>query len=132
MKVAARQEDPAAASAWIDAYIAALPGEQRTALQTVRETIAATVPEAKEAISYGMPAFRYRGRPLIWYLAARKHCSLFPGAAAVDLYRTELAGFVLSKGTIRFTPERPLPQDLVARLVRHRLAQLEMDGDAAK
>ena len=114
----------AVARAWIDAYLAALPADQRAVLQSLRETIAAAAPEAVEAISYGMPAFRYRGRGLVWYLAAKAHCSLFPTAATIDAHRAELADFSLSKGTIRFTPAHPLPKDLVATLVRDRMAQI--------
>ncbi len=113
------------ATAQIDAYLAALPAEQRAALQGLRETIALAAPEAVEAISYGMPAFRHRGRVLVWYLAARRHCSLFPTAATIDAYRAELANFAVAKGTIRFTPDRPLPADLVTRLVRDRVAQVD-------
>jgi uncharacterized protein YdhG (YjbR/CyaY superfamily) len=126
--MAGRQAAPsdavAVANAWIDAYLATLPAEQRVALQSLRETISAAAPEAVEAISYGLPAFRYRGRPLVWYLAAKAHCSLFPTAAVIDAHRAELAGFDLAKGTIRFTPDHPLPMDLVARLVRDRMAQI--------
>lgn len=132
--MAGRQAEPTdaaeVANAWIDAYLAALPADQRAALQSVRETIAAAAPEAVEAISYGMPAFRYRSRLLVWYLAAKAHCSLFPTAAAIDAHRAELADFDLAKGTIRFTPDHPLPKDLVARLVRDRMAQ--MNADAAR
>jgi uncharacterized protein YdhG (YjbR/CyaY superfamily) len=119
--------DGAKARAWIDAYLADLPADQRAALQNLRETIAVGVPDVIEATSYGMPAFRHHGRTLTWYMAAKAHCSLFPGAAAIDAYRAELAGFGLSKGTVRFTPDHPLPADLVVRLVRHRLAELDAD-----
>jgi uncharacterized protein YdhG (YjbR/CyaY superfamily) len=115
-----------AATARIDAYLAALPEEKRAALQALRTTIAAAAPDAVEAISYGMPAFRYRGRPLVSYHAAKGHCSFFPmGSALIDAHRTELAGFDLAKGTIRFTPERPIPTDLLTTLVRARLAQID-------
>jgi len=116
------------ATAWIDAYLAALPAAQRSTLQSLRETIAAAAPDAVEAVSYGLPAFRYRGRALIWYLAAKAHCSLFPTSAVIDAHRAELADFELSKGTIRFTPDRPLPDGLVVRLVRERLAHLNADA----
>ncbi len=133
--MAGRQATPneaaaaAEATAWIDAYLAALPADQRAALQRVRETIAAAAPEAVEAISYRMPAFRYRGRPLMWYLAAKKHCSLFPRAAVIEAHRAELAGFAVATGTIRFTPDHPLPKDLLERLVRDCMAR--MDAAAA-
>lgn len=111
------------ATAWIDAYLAALPTDQRTALQALRETIAAAAPDAAEGISYGIPAFRYRGRPLVWYLAAKAHCSFFPGVA-LDPHRGDLEGYDVAKGTIRFTPGHPLPANLVGRLVQERIARL--------
>ncbi len=118
-------EAPAAASAWIDAYLAGLPSDQRVALQSLRERIGAAAPEAVEAVSYGIPAFRYRGRPLVWYHAAKTHCALFPTGAVIDAHRVELTGFGLAKGTIRFTPDHPLPPDLVRNLVRDRVAQVD-------
>lgn len=125
---AASPDASAGASAWIDAYLASLPAGQRAALQDLRETIAGAAPMAVEAISYGIPAFRYRGRPLVWYVAAKAHCSFFPTAEVIDAHRAELAGFGLSKGTIRFTPDRPLPKDLVATIVRDRVTQLDAEA----
>ena len=126
--MAGRRDDPAAAAAataQIDAYLAALSPDKRASLQDLRETIAAAAPEAVEAISYGMPAFRYRGRPLVSYLAAKAHCSFFPmGSAIIDVHRAQLEGFSLSKGTIRFTPDHRLPVDLVRWIVHDRMAQL--------
>jgi uncharacterized protein YdhG (YjbR/CyaY superfamily) len=114
------------ATAQIDTTLAALPADQRVALQSLRETIAAAAPEAVEAISYGVPAFRYKGRPLVAYSAAKAHCSFFPMAPSIiDANRAELAGFATAKGTIRFTPAKPIPADLVARMVRGRIAELD-------
>jgi uncharacterized protein YdhG (YjbR/CyaY superfamily) len=118
-------EKAAVATRWIDAYLAPLPADKRAALQSLRETIASAAPQAVETVSYGMPAFRYRGKPLIWYLAAKTHCSLFPGEAGVIAHREELTGFDASGGTVRFRPDRPLPADLVVKLVRMRMAQLD-------
>jgi uncharacterized protein YdhG (YjbR/CyaY superfamily) len=117
---------PSAATEQIDAMLAALPGDQRAALQTLRETIAGAAPGADETISYGMPAFRYRGRALVSYAAFRAHCSFFPmSSEVIERYRDELSGFSTAKGTLRFTPEHPLPNDLVARIVRDRMAQID-------
>ena len=119
-------EGVAAATARIEAILAALPEDQRAALGALRSTIAAAAPEAIEAISYGTPAFRYRGRPLVSYGAATAHCSFFPMAPEVlDRYRERLAGFDLAKGTVRFTPDRPIPADVVAAIVRDRIAGLD-------
>lgn len=127
---AAKTDAATAATAWIDAYLAGLPADQRDALKSLRETIAAAAPEAVEAISYGIPAFLYRGRALVWYHAAKAHCSFFPTGAPIDAHRAELAGFDIAKGTIRFTPDYPLPKDLVTTIVRDRMAQ--MDDEAAR
>ena len=119
-------EGIAAATARIEAILAALPADQRAALQALRATVAAAAPEAIEAISYGTPAFRYRGRPLVSYAAATAHCSFFPMSPDVlDRYRDRLAGFDLAKGTVRFTPDRPIPADVVAAIVRDRIATLD-------
>ncbi|MCI0347370.1 MAG: DUF1801 domain-containing protein [Chloroflexi bacterium] len=108
----------------IDAYLAPLPADQRAALQHLRETIAAAAPEAEESISYAMPAFRYRGRPVVTFLAAKKHLSLFPMGYHTELEK-ELEPFKALKGTLHFTPEAPIPDDLVTRLVKGRIAELD-------
>jgi len=119
-------EAVAAATAHIDAYLASLPTAKHDALEALRRTIAAAAPEAVEAISYGIPAFRYLGRPLAGYAAAAAHCSFFPmSSELIAIHRSELAGFSTAKGTIRFTPERRLPVDLVTAIVRERMAQIE-------
>lgn len=118
--------NPTPATAQIEETLAALPARQRAALQALRETIAAAAPEAAETISYGMPAFRYHGRSLVSYAAFKAHCSFFPmSSALIEAHRDELAGFATAKGTLRFTPEHPLPNDLVERIVRERMAQID-------
>lgn len=124
------RDDPAAvaaATAQIDAYLATLPEDKRAVLQALRGTIAAAAPEAVETISYGMPAFRYHGRALVAYLAAKAHCSLFPMSGAVTgAYRDRLAGFdATAKGTIRFTPDRLLPDAIVRGIVRDRMTEID-------
>ena len=92
----------------------------------MRDLIAATATDAEEAISYGAPAFRYRGRPLVSYAAAKRHCSLFPMSPAVLAAHLDgLDGFDTAKGTIRFTPDHPLPADVVRRIVRDRMAEID-------
>ena len=117
---------PAAAAAEIDATLAGLPADQRAALQHLRETIRAAAIGAEEGISYGAPAFRYRGRPLVSYNAAKAHCAFYCMSPDLMVEReSQLAGFDTSKGTIRFTPERPIPDALVADIVRARLAEID-------
>lgn len=110
----------------VDAVLAALPEAERSALEALRRMIAAAAPEAVETISYGVPAFKYRGRPLVSFAAAKNHLSFFVQSPAVmEAHRDELAGFDTSKGTIRFSPARPIPEDLVTKLVRARMAETD-------
>ena len=126
MTSAAAAVEAEAATARIDATLAALPADQRNVLQALREAIAAVAPDAVDAISYGVPAFRYRGRPLVAYAAAKAHCSLFPMSGAVmEAHGVELTEFDTSKGTIRFKPDRPLPTDLIESIVRARMAETD-------
>lgn len=112
------------ATAQIDGILAALPADQRAALQHLRETIAAVAPDAVEAMSYGAPAFRYRDHPLVSYAAAKAHCAFYVMSPQVIVdHAADLDGFDTSKGTIRFTPDRPLPVGLVGKLVRARMAE---------
>jgi uncharacterized protein YdhG (YjbR/CyaY superfamily) len=113
-------------SAEIDAFLAGLSKEMREALEDLRRTIATAAPEAVEGIGYGVPAFRYRGRPLVSFGAGKKHCSFYVQSPAVmDAYRHELAGYDTAKGTIRFAPGKPLPADLVTKLVEARIAEVD-------
>jgi uncharacterized protein YdhG (YjbR/CyaY superfamily) len=92
----------------------------------LRRVIAAAAPDAVEAISYGVPAFKYRGRPLVSYGAGKNHCAFYVQSPAVmDAHRHALAGLDTSKGTIRFAHDAPLPEDLVIMLVRARMAETD-------
>lgn len=119
---------PPAAS--IDDYLAKLPPDQRAALETLRGQIRATAPEAVEAISYGLPTFKLAGN-LVHFGAAAKHCAFYPGAV-IDQFADRLEGFETAKGTIRFQPDAPLPSDLIADIVQHRIVQnLEVAAERA-
>jgi uncharacterized protein YdhG (YjbR/CyaY superfamily) len=118
-------------AATIEEYLAPLPADQRAALSKLRATIAATAPDAAESISYGIPTFKYKGRPLANFGAAKKHCALY-GMAVVEADRAALEGFDTSKGTIRFTPDKPLPVALVKRLVKARMKAIEANSTAGK
>ena len=108
----------------VSSYLRALPPEQRAAMARVRSTVRAFVPDAEEVISYQMPAFRYRNRSLLAYGAAARHCSLFPGAYPVAACKADLKAFSTSKGTVRFTVDKPLPAPLIRKLVRARINEM--------
>ena len=110
----------------VDTILAGLPDDQRAALERLRAVIRAAAPDADEGLSYGAPAFRYLGRPLVAYAAAKSHCSFYcMDPSLQEAYSAELAPFGTSKGAIRFTPAVPLPEGLVARIVRDRVAEIE-------
>jgi uncharacterized protein YdhG (YjbR/CyaY superfamily) len=106
----------------IDDYLAGLDEDKRAALQRLRKTIKTIVPRAEECISYQLPAFRLDGRVLVWFGAASKHCAFYPGGS-VDDFKRELEDYDISKGTIRFQPDRPLPVALVRKLIKARIAR---------
>ncbi|MEX0784433.1 MAG: DUF1801 domain-containing protein [Dehalococcoidia bacterium] len=107
----------------IDEYLAALPADQRDALQKVREAIRAAAPEATEVISYQIPTFKLQGA-LIYFGAAKRHCALYGVSDRVmETYKEELAPFRSSDSTIRFTPEKPIPLGLVKKLVKARVKE---------
>ena len=110
----------------VEDYLAGLPARSRAALERLRRTIKTAAPGATEAISYGMPAFKDQGRSLVAYAAFKDHCSLFPmSTAVIEADREELGPYVSGKGTLRFTPERPIPAALVKKIVKARLAENE-------
>jgi uncharacterized protein YdhG (YjbR/CyaY superfamily) len=105
-----------------DDYLAALSHEKRVALEMLRKTIQAAAPEAEECISYQLPAFRFKGKLLVAYGAAANHCAFYPGSLVEEI-KDELKGYDISKGTIRFPANKPLPAALVRKLVRLHTAQ---------
>lgn len=107
----------------VDAYLDALPDVQRRALQLLRQQCLDAAPGALEVIAYGIPGLRLRGRYLLGYGAAKGHLSFYPGKAPIQAYLADLEGYELEKGTVRFTPDRPIPAALVDRLVRARVAE---------
>ena len=108
----------------VDEYLAGVPEPARTTLNKIRATIRSVVPpETTEVLSYRIPAFKYQG-VLVWYAAFATHCSLFPTNAVIEAFRDELKNYVLSKGTIQFPVDKPMPAPLVKRMVKMRLAQV--------
>jgi uncharacterized protein YdhG (YjbR/CyaY superfamily) len=109
----------------VEEYLARVPEPARSTLNKVRAAIRSAAPAgATEAISYGIPTFKYKG-PLIWYAAFSNHCSLFPTASVIKEFKNELKGFHTSKGTIHFPVDKPLPAALVKKLVKARMAEKE-------
>lgn len=109
----------------IDDFLEGLPDAQRQAFEVICRVVARVAPHAEPGKSYGMAAFRAGGKPLLGMTASREHLSVHPfSPAVVAAVAGDLAGFSLSKGTVRFTPEVPLPDEVVERMVRLRLAEI--------
>ncbi len=109
----------------IDEYLAHLNSEQKAELERIRTTIHATVPEVEEGFSYGMPAFKYKDEYLIWFAAFKDHMSLFPTTTPIRELKDKLKDFKLSKGTIQFTLENPMPEALIKEILHVRLAEID-------
>ena len=107
-------------------YLNSLPKEQQTALQNLRETILSLVPEAVESISTNVPAFRYRDKYLVSMDATKNHLSLLVMQGdAMKSISQELESYDAGSRIIRFTPEKPLPADLVERVVKFRQTEID-------
>ena len=108
----------------IDEYLASVPDDARAALERLRATIRAELPDATEAISYRMPVFKVNGKGVVGFQASKSHCSLHTMGYLPASLEKELAKYTTGKGTIRFTPDSPLPASLVKKIVRARLDEI--------
>ncbi len=115
----------------IDEYIADFPAEVQQKLQEIRATIREAAPEATETISYMMPAFLFNG-PLVYFAAFKTHYGFFPTSSGVEAFKEELSEFELSKGTIRFPMSKPIPHDLIRRIVEFRVKENLEKAEAKK
>lgn len=108
-----------------DAYLATLAADQRACLQHLREVIVAEVPDAEEVMSYAMPGFRRPGAKVFAGYAANKNCGYYPHSGNIlKQFAGELTRWRWTDGALQFTPATPLPDDLIRRLVRARLAEI--------
>ena len=110
----------------IDEYIGSFPPDVQPSLEQVRETIRAVLPDADEAIGYGMPAFRLDGRALVYFGGWQHHVGVYPLPDVEGDDEQRLAPYLAGKGTARFPLDEPLPLDLIARLVE--LLRTQRDG----
>jgi uncharacterized protein YdhG (YjbR/CyaY superfamily) len=124
VKKAANSEEAVAAR--VREYLAAQPPGTRRVLKRIRDDVRIAAPDAVEVFSYGLPGFRYLGKPLIWTAGWKEHISLYPiGEAIVRAHATDLEGCGFSRGTVRFPLDGPPSSALVKRLVKARMAQVQ-------
>jgi uncharacterized protein YdhG (YjbR/CyaY superfamily) len=110
-------------AATIDEYLAGVPDDQRAALQRLREQIQTAAPDAVETISYGLPTFKLDGRWFVGFGVTKTQCSFYAGGAPLQALADELSGYRLWKGTINYPCDKPLPAELVRKIIRVRLAE---------
>ena len=123
-----KNSNQVAAPKTIDDYLVGLPEPVQIALENLRETIKELVPNAEEVIHYQIPTFKFHG-PLVGFAAFKNHCSFFVmSTTLLDSFEEELKEFPHSGGTIHFQPEKPLPAELVEKMV---LARMKMNEDKA-
>ena len=105
-----------------DEYIAGFPPEIQDKLQALRGAIRSAAPDAQEVISYGMPAYKYKGM-LAYFAAHTKHIGLYPMSGTIAHFRDQLAGFTCSKGTVQLPFDQPMPLDLIRKMVAFRVSE---------
>jgi uncharacterized protein YdhG (YjbR/CyaY superfamily) len=110
----------------VDEYLNGVDQPQRASLEHICDLVKNEAAGAEPGTTYGMPAFKYKKKPLIGFIAAKSHLSLFPFSPhVIDAMRDRLGGFELSKGTIRFSADNPIPDDVVRDIVRHRMGEID-------
>ena len=106
----------------IDEYIAGFPPDVQEILEEVRATIRSAAPGAEEAISYQIPTFRLEGT-LVHFAAVKKHSGCYPAPTGIDEFTDELSGYQGGKGSVQFPLDKPMPFDLIRRMVEFRVKE---------
>ena len=109
----------------IDEYIAGFPAATQKSLKLIRATIRKAAPKAEETISYAIPAYKLYGTALIYFAAFTNHVSVYPAPRGKDEFREELAQYKGGKGTVQFPLDKPIPTDLITRIVKFRSKNLK-------
>ncbi len=109
----------------VDEYIGSFPKNVADVLEELRRVIRELAPEAEETISYGIPTFDLKGRHLVHFAAFKNHVSFFPTSSGVEAFKKELAPYKISKGTVQFPLDKPIPFDSVKKIVKFRLKEDE-------
>jgi len=104
----------------VDEFISSLPKEKQEIMQRVRELIKKEVPEAEEAMGYGVPAFKLNGKYLVYYAVFKEHFGLYPTPETIEFFKDELKDYKQSKGAVQFPLAKPLPMELIKKIVKYR------------
>ncbi len=108
----------------VDEYISTFPASTQKILKDVRKTIHAAAPQAEDVISYNMPAIKLKGI-LVYYAAYEKHIGFYPTASPIEVFKDQLSDYKFSKGAIQFPIDKPMPFDLITRIVKFRMKEVQ-------
>lgn len=114
----------------VDEYLSAFPVTTQKLLQEVRQAIKKAAPKAEEMISYNMPAFKFHGA-LVYYAAYKNHIGFYPTSSGIRVFKEELGNYKTSKGAIQFPVDKPIPLNLISRIVKFR-AKENLEKELAK
>jgi len=113
----------------VDEFIASFPKSVRDVLEELRRVIRESAPGAEETISYGIPTFDLNGRHLVHFSAYKHHVGFYPTSSGIEAFKKELSSFKTSRGTVQFPLDKPIPFDLVRKIVRFRVKQNESEKE---
>jgi uncharacterized protein YdhG (YjbR/CyaY superfamily) len=108
----------------VDEYISAFPASTKKILQEVRKTVHAAAPQAEDVISYNMPASKFKG-VLVYYAAYEKHIGFYPTASGIEVFKNQLGDYKFSRGAIQFPIDQPMPLDLIIKIVKFRVEEVQ-------
>lgn len=112
----------------IDEYIRNSREDVREILEKIRAVIHEAAPQAEEAIRYGMPTFRLRGKNLVYFAAFAHHIGFYPIPSGIEAFKEELSGYKQGKGSVQFPLDQPVPYDLVKKITLFRVVEIEKDA----
>ena len=107
----------------IDEYIAAFPRNVRDVLEELRRIIRESAPKSEETISYGIPTFDLNGKHLVHFAAYKNHIGFYPTSSGITRFKKDLSRYELSRGTVRFPIDEPIPFDVIRKIVKHRVKE---------
>jgi uncharacterized protein YdhG (YjbR/CyaY superfamily) len=109
----------------VDEYIKSFPGDTQLIMKKVREVIKTSAPDAVESISYGMPAYKLEGKPLVYFGAFKSHIGFYATPTGHAAFIDELSTYKQGKGSVQFPLNKPIPYDLIKRIVAFRIKEVE-------
>ncbi len=107
----------------IDDYVKTFPNDVQSILEKMRQTIRKAAPEAVEAISYQMPTFKLNGKNLVHFAAFKNHIGFYPIPSGIEAFKKELSRYKQGKGSVQFPMNKPIPYDLVKKIVKYRVKE---------